>query len=131
MIQTQRNKYMETTIQTASPAQLLIMLVDGAIRFCKLAEEALKQKNNAEVNLNLIRAQDIISEFVITLDNTSPIAPNLLLMYDYFNVRLVEANTTKALEPVQEVREHLTELKETWIQAAKLVTTNQMIVNHG
>jgi flagellar protein FliS len=120
MIQAQRNKYLESTVQTATPAQLLIMLCDGAIRFCRLGIEALKSNNFQDANNNLVKAQDIISEFVITLDRTSPIAEHLLRLYEYFGYRLIEANIQKSLVPAEEVLGHLIELKETWIQAAKL-----------
>ncbi|WP_159885441.1 flagellar export chaperone FliS [Paenibacillus puerhi] len=119
MIQSQRNKYLETTVQTATPAQLLIMLCDGAIRFSRLAIEALKSKNYQEANSNLVKVQDIISEFSITLDRTSPLSDNLLRLYEYFTHRLMEANVKKSVEPAEEVLGYLVELKETWIQAAK------------
>lgn len=115
----QRNKYLQTTVQTASPAQLLIMLYDGAIRFCRQAIEAIKLQKFSDANTNLLKAQDIINEFIITIDRTSPIAENLLKLYDYFKLRLIEANTKKNIEPAEEVLGHLIELKETWIQAAK------------
>lgn len=118
MMQAQRNKYMETTIQTASPAQLLIMLCDGAIRFCKAGIEAIKQKNYEDANTNLIRVQDIILEFAITLDKSSTVAEGLIKLYDYFVHRLIEANTKKEAAPAEEVLGYLLELKETWVQAA-------------
>jgi len=131
MLQTQRNKYLETTVQTASPSQLLIMLYDGAIRACKIAIEALKQNNYQEAHSNLIKAQDIVSEFMITLDQGSPIAEGLWKLYDYFNYRLREANMHKSVEPVEEVLEHLMELKETWIQASKAVMGTTAGARHG
>ncbi|MDQ6422498.1 flagellar export chaperone FliS [Paenibacillus sp. LHD-117] len=115
----QRNKYLETTVQTASPAQLLIMLYDGAIRFCRQGIEAIKSNQNAEANTNLLKTQNIVSEFIITLDRKSPMADELLSLYEYFNSRLIEANLKKSVEPAQEVLDYLIELKETWIQAAK------------
>lgn len=115
----QRNKYLETTVQTASPAQLLIMLYDGAIRFCRQGIEAIKDHNFPEANTNLLKVQNIVSEFIITIDRTSPISENLLSLYEYFNMRLIEANMKKDIEPAEEVLSHLVELKETWIQAAK------------
>jgi flagellar protein FliS len=120
MIQLQRNKYLESTVQTATPAQLLIMLCDGAIRFCRLGIEALKSNNIQEANNNLVKTQDIISEFVITLDRNLPVADHLLRLYEYFGYRLIEANTQKSIAPAEEVLGYLVELKETWIQAAKL-----------
>ena len=122
-MQAQRNKYLETTVQTASPAQLLIMLCNGAIKFCKLGMEAIENKEYAEANRHLVRAQDIVQEFRVTLNRNIDIAQNLDALYDYFNRRLIEANVQKQTEPVQEVIGFLTELKEAWAEAAKSVPT--------
>lgn len=112
---------MESTVQTATPAQLLIMLCDGAIRFCRLGIEALKVNNYQEANTNLVKVQDIISEFIITLDRSAAVSDGLLKLYEYFGYRLIEANTKKATEPAEEVLGYLVDLKETWMQAAKTV----------
>ncbi|TLS50586.1 flagellar export chaperone FliS [Paenibacillus antri] len=120
MIQAQRNKYLETSIQTATPAQLLIMLCDGAIRFCKHAIEALKNQNYEEANEYLGRTQDIVSEFAITLDRSAEISESLSRLYEYFNYRLIQANIKKSPEPAEEVLGYLLDLKETWVQAALL-----------
>lgn len=131
MIAPQQNKYLETSIQTATPTQLLIMLYDGAIRFCKLAINALNDKNNQEANNYLIRVQDIISEFTITLDRNMPIADELLHLYDYFIRRLTEANVQKQIEPIEEVMGYLQEMKETWVQAALLIKNLSHAANSG
>jgi flagellar secretion chaperone FliS len=120
MIQSQPNKYLESVIQTASPTQLLIMLCDGAIRNCKLAMESIKVKNHEQTNRNLGKVQEIISEFVITLDKESPIADGLIRMYEYLSYQLIQANVKKDPEFVNEVLEYLIELKAIWIEAAKL-----------
>ncbi|WP_240419863.1 flagellar export chaperone FliS [Paenibacillus periandrae] len=115
----QVNKYLENAIQTASPAQLLIMLCDGAMRFSKLAIQAIQKQDYIDANIQIGKVQDIINEFVITLDPNSPVADGLLKLYDYFLYRLVQANTKKEVEPIEEVIQYFVELKETWIQAAK------------
>ncbi|MBH5320626.1 flagellar export chaperone FliS [Paenibacillus sp. GSMTC-2017] len=115
----QRNKYLETTIQTASPAQLLIMLFDGAIRFCKQGIESIQSNNYADANTNLLKVQNIVKEFMITVDRSSPLSEGLLGVYEYMNKRLIEANIKKEVEPAQEVLDQLIELKETWVQAAR------------
>ncbi|MDF2958962.1 MAG: flagellar export chaperone FliS [Paenibacillus sp.] len=125
----QANKYLENAIQTASPAQLLIMLCDGAIRFCKLAVQAIQKQNYNEANVLIGKVQDIITEFVITLDTKSPVAEGLLKLYDYFLHRLIQANVKKEIEPIEEVIQYFIELKETWIQAAK--ATNATRVSTG
>lgn len=115
----QRNKYLQSTIQTATPGQLLIMLYDGAIRFCRQGIEAIKEQRYSDANTSLLKVQDIVSEFIITIDRSNPISENLLKLYEYFNARLIEANMKKDVEPAEEVLAHLIDLKETWIQAAK------------
>ena len=120
MISTQRNKYVQTSIQTATPAQLLIMLCDGAIRYCKQAIEALKSKRHEEANEYLGRVQDIVSEFTITLDRSYEISDSLSRLYEYFNYQLIQANIKKESAPAEEVLGYLIELRETWVQAALL-----------
>jgi flagellar protein FliS len=115
----QRNKYLQTSIQTATPSQLLIMLFDGAIRFCKNGIDAINNSDIEEAHRCISRAEDIITEFVITLDKNSSVAEGLIKMYDYMSFRLIEANTKKEVEPIVEVIGFLTELRETWVQAAK------------
>jgi flagellar protein FliS len=117
----QRNKYLETTIQTTPPAQLLIMLYDGAIRFCRSAIEAIHHDDVPAVNTHLQKAQNIIDEFIITLDHNSAIAETLLPLYEYYKYLLTEANIKKTIEPVEEVVGYLLEMKETWYQASKLM----------
>lgn len=134
MIQSQRNKYLENTVQNATPAQLLIMLCDGAIRFCRAGIEALKNTNYQDANTNLVKVQDIISEFSITIDRSAPIAGDLLRLYEYFNHRLIEANLKKSVEPAEEVLGFLIQLKETWMQAAlqaKGITAAPVGASHG
>lgn len=114
------NKYLETAIQTATPAQLLLMLYDGAIRFCRQSIAELKEGRLESANVFLQKTQNIIDEFVITLDRKSSIADNLLQLYEYFKFRLAEANMKKSPEPAEEVLGYLIELKENWMQAAKL-----------
>ncbi len=130
----QQNRYLETAVQTASPEQLLIMLYDGAIRFCRTAIDAIEKQHYEDANLYLIKVQNIIREFQITLDTSSPIADGLFQLYDYFIRRLIEANTTKKNEPVQEVLSFLVELKDTWVQAAKAVNAQKkqsQAIRHG
>ncbi|UJF33192.1 flagellar protein FliS [Paenibacillus hexagrammi] len=67
-----------------------------------------------------MKVHDIIMEFVITLDRSVPLSDNLMSLYDYFIFRLKEANSKKIIEPIQEVMGLLTELREAWVEAAKI-----------
>ena len=118
--QAYQNKYLETSVQTATPAQLLILLIDGAIRFCRIGIEGMKKEDYRISHLNLCKVQNIINEFMSSLDQKAPIAEELLQLYEYFNQRLAEANLKKRPEPAEEVLGYLVELKSTWVEAAKL-----------
>ncbi|WJH36316.1 flagellar export chaperone FliS [Paenibacillus sp. CC-CFT747] len=119
MNQLQRNQYLNNSVQTASPQQLLILLYDGAIRFNRLGIEAIKQKNYADASTNLVKVQSIISELIATLDTKSNLAPQLTSLYEYFLFLLREANVKKDTTPAEEVLGYLIDLKDTWMQAAK------------
>lgn len=112
--------YKETQIKTASPGKLIIMLYDGAIKHCKLAHENLEKgfKFNDKACQSLTKAQDIISELMVSLDfeKGGDIAKNLFSLYVYMNRRLLDSNLQKDAEPVKEVQNMLSELRGAWIQ---------------
>ena len=95
------------------------MLYDGCIRFIKQAVERINNKNMQEAHDAIIRAQDIILEFMSTLDMNYEISQNLLALYDYMHGQLIEANIQKDADILQEVLELLTELRDTWAEAVK------------
>ena len=113
-----RNAYQTNQVTTASPKKLLIMLYDGAIKNLRLAELSLEEKNIENVNKYLKKAQDIITEFMTTLnfEDGGDVAGNLYQLYEYMNRRLIRANIDKDTEPIKEVRKYLEELRDTWTQ---------------
>jgi flagellar protein FliS len=134
MIQSQQqNKYLEAAVRTATPAQLLIMLYDGAIRFCKKGIDAIQKQDYQGAHTNLVKVQDIIMEFAITLDRSVSLSEDLLRLYDYFLLRLAEANSKKNVEPIHEVVSHLMELREAWVKAAMVVANTPAVAgaDHG
>ena len=112
-------QYQKSNIETASREQILIMLYDGAIQFLNKAKVALKNNDHETAHNNLISAQNIIQEFINSLDRE--IAPqltqNLESLYEYFIRRLVHANIKKQIEPIDEVLSYLKSLKTTWEKA--------------
>ena len=112
-------QYQKASIETASKEQILIMLYDGAIQFLNKAKVAMQNKNIEEQNKNLVSAQNIIQEFINSLDHevAPQLAQNLESLYEYFIRRLVFANMKKKIEPVDEVLRYLKSLKATWEKA--------------
>ena len=78
-------QYKNTQIQTATPGQLILLLYEGGIKFCKLAKLSIEEKNIMNANNYIIKIQDIVSELMSSLDMKSgiDIANNLYSLYDY------------------------------------------------
>ncbi|CAM3233834.1 MULTISPECIES: flagellar export chaperone FliS [Paenibacillus] len=131
MIKSPYDQYRQSSVQTSSPGQLLIMLYDGAIRFVRTAIDGLGAKDYQKVSLNLGKAQTIVSELSVTLDRSADIAENLNALYEYINFLLIDANTKKNAEPAEEALGYLKELKETWVQASKMVSSSELGAVHG
>lgn len=129
MITSPYEKYRQSSVQTSTPAQLVIMLYDGAIRFIRAGLDGLSKKDYEKTNLNLGKAQTIISELMSTLDQSYEVSKNLFLLYEYTNHLLIEANIHKNPAKAEEALGYLTDLRETWLQASKLVTGHTEIAN--
>lgn len=127
------NPYQSYRAQQVNTSQdkLILMLFDGAIRFCRQAEEALTNKRLAEANTNLIKAQNILQEFKVTLNMEYEIAHNLYELYDYLYRRLVEANLKKNSQIIAEVVTFLTELRETFSIAGKQARLDNQVATGG
>lgn len=111
-------QYQQASVQTASPERLLIMLFEGAIKFLNMAKTGIQSRDVVLVNQNLIKTQNIINELMVTLNMDYPVSKNLCQLYDYMNYRLIQANIKKDVAMVDEVLEHMVELKDTFSQAA-------------
>ncbi len=112
-------QYNTNKIMTASPAELTLMLYDGAIKFCNIAIMGLEQKDIQKANDNIKKVQRIIDEFRATLDMKYPVAQDFERVYVYLLERLLEANIKKDKEILAEVNEHLHSMRDTWKEVMK------------
>lgn len=108
--------YANQKVLGATPAELTLMLYDGAIKFCNIAESAIEKKEIEKVHQNLLRAERIIEYLRATLDMKYPVAQDFDNMYSYIYKRLVEVNVTKEVEILQEINGHLHEIRDTWVK---------------
>jgi flagellar protein fliS len=112
--------YANSKVATATPAELTLMLYDGAIKFCNIAIMALEEKDLEKAHNNIIKVENIISEFQITLNHKYPVAKDFDAVYKYLKERLVEANVKKDKEVLEEVLEHLRTMRDTWKEIMKV-----------
>lgn len=113
-------KYRSNAVFTAPKEELTLMLYEGALKFCNQAMVAMEQKDYHKTNDLICKVQDIIREFQVTLDMKHSISKQLNTLYDYIHHRLVEANLKKDPEILNDVREYLRGLRDTWKEAMKL-----------
>ena len=118
------NGYQRNAIMTASPAELTLMLYEGAIKFCNIALIGLEKKDMEKVNTNLKKAQAIITELRITLDHKYPVWEDFDRVYDYIYRRLVEGNISKDPEIVEDALKYIREMRDTWKEVMRLNAGN-------
>ena len=113
-------QYSNNKVLTASPAELVLMLYDGAIKFCNIAVVAIDAKDIPKAHTNIIKAQKIIDHLRITLDMSYPVAQDFDNIYAYVAKRLVEANVSKDKEILEEVCTHLRSVSDTWKEVMRI-----------
>lgn len=126
-------QYQKNEVETASPEKILILLYDGAIQFLNKAKIALEQKNIPEVHNNLIGCENIILEFINTVDieNGGDFAVRIKALYEYFYNTLVQANMKKDVTKIDEVLKHLVELRATWKQAIAMANSQKELISQS
>lgn len=118
-------KIKQNSILTASPQELTLMLYNGAIKFGNQAVQAIVAGNPKEAHDKIIRVENIIREFRITLDHSYSVSADMDTMYEYMNRRLSEANINKDADIVEEVIALLREFRDTWKEAMDLAKKPQ------
>ena len=112
--------YANSKVMTASPAELTLMLYDGAIKFCNIAIMGVEEKDIEKAHNNIVKVERIIKEFQSCLDHRYPVAQDFDNVYKYLIRRLHEANVRKDAEILEEVLKHLRTMRDTWKEVMKL-----------
>ena len=113
-------QYNNSKILTASPAELTLMLYEGAIKFCNIAIVAVEQKDIEKAHIHIVKVERIVDYFRQTLDMKYPVAEDFERVYAYLSQRLVEANVKKDKEILEEVNEHLRSMRDTWKEVMRI-----------
>lgn len=113
-------QYNNSKILTASPAELTLMLYEGAIKFCNIAIVAIEHKDVEKAHTNIVKTQKIIDYLRQTLDMKYAVAQDFERIYVYLSERLVEANLKKDMEILEEVNTHLRSVRDTWKEVMRI-----------
>lgn len=113
-------QYNNSKILTASPAELTLMLYEGAIKFCNIAIVAIEQRDVQKAHINIVKTQRIIDYLRQTLDMKYPVAQDFENIYVYLSQRLIEANMKKDKDILEEVNGHLRSVRDTWKEVMRI-----------
>lgn len=111
------DQYRQTSIQTAPPEQLVVMLYDGAIRSLEQAKLAIQ--SSQDPSEAIAKAQDIIAELAASLNHSAgELAGNLAQLYNFWIQRLFQAQIQRDATRIDEVITMARDLREAWVTIA-------------
>lgn len=114
--------YKQNSVNMASREQLLLMLVDGAVKYTKIARLAILEKNMERAHKELVRVQDILLELMITMDKSAGTYMNDLYdLYDFIKGELARANIRKDITIIDGVLPVIEEVRDMWYEASKKI----------
>ena len=107
--------YTESSVLTAPPEKLVVMLYDGAIRFLNVGAVAMRGGDFVQARERVRRAEAIIDELNYSLDMTQgEVAVRLRSIYIFSKKHLLQANLQRDPEALDTVVKLLGELREAW-----------------
>lgn len=117
------NQYRKNNVETATQEELFLMLFNALIKFVTKAKNAIETKDIQESHNNIVKAQNILIEFIETLDFSvnEELATNLKSLYEYNIQLLMRANIKKDLNAITESLNMLQGLRDTWKQAVDML----------
>ncbi len=110
------NPYVRTKVLTASPAELRMMLLEGAVRFMREGREGLTSRDYERVYEGFSQARAILTELVNGLrdDVDAALCARLRGLYLYMYRLLVDASFEKSVEKADEAIGLMEFEVETW-----------------
>ncbi|MCR5145505.1 MAG: flagellar export chaperone FliS [Lachnospiraceae bacterium] len=112
--------YAKNKILTASPAELTLMLYEGAIKFTNVGIVAIEKKDMVKANINIQKAERIIAELRGTLDMKYEVAKDFDNVYEYIGWCLLQGNVKKDIEKLEEALKHMRTMRDTWKEVMDL-----------
>jgi flagellar secretion chaperone FliS len=118
-------QYQRAQVESASPTRLVVLLYEGAIRFCSLAQAAMRARDLETQNANLIRAQRIVGELLASLNRAEggEVASNLARIYAHLLEELVKANLYDQEAALEHAIRVLTDMRATWVELDRITSS--------
>ncbi|MBV8246558.1 MAG: flagellar export chaperone FliS [Candidatus Eremiobacteraeota bacterium] len=118
---TAQQRYLETSISTSSPEELIIKLFDGLILFSTQALEKMEASAHDVEGIHkcLLRAQKACCLLMGSLDMEigGDLATNLFRVYEFWHHELVMANMQKEPSRITRILPDFKDYRATWMEA--------------
>jgi flagellar secretion chaperone FliS len=116
----QHSQYLESKVLTAPPHRLHLMLIEGALRFGRQAEAALKRGDQSAASAPLLRVMDIVGEMLAGVrDQKTDLNVRLADLYWFLFRRVTEAKINADAAALAESLRLLEFERQTWQQACE------------
>lgn len=119
------NIYKQNSVNMASSQQLLLMLLDGAVKYTKIAKMAILNKDIQRAHKELVRVQDIFLELMITMDKNTKYMEDLYNLYDFIKNELAKANMKKDVKIIDEILPIIEEIRDMWYEVDKKIKSGK------
>lgn len=119
------NVYKQNSVNMVSSQQLLLMLLDGAVKYTKIARMAILNKDIPRAHKELVRVQDIFLELMITMDKNAGYMEDLYNLYDFIKNELAKANMKKDVQTIEEVLPLIEEIRDMWYEVDKKIKSGK------
>jgi len=111
------NTYKQNEVNTATRNKLLLMLLDGAVKYTKIARLAILDKNITKAHLELVRVQNIFIELMSTLDTSmGGWTKEIYDVYEFIRQELMEANIKKDAEILDKLLPLIEQIRDLWYE---------------
>ena len=119
------NIYKQNSVNMASSQQLLLMLLDGAVKYTKIAKMAILNKDIQRAHKELVRVQDIFLELMITMDKNTKYMEDLYNIYDFIKNELAKANIKKDITIIDNTLPLIEEIRDMWYEVDKKIKSGK------
>ncbi|MCL1908653.1 MAG: flagellar export chaperone FliS [Holophagaceae bacterium] len=116
----QSDSYLLQQINSASPEELCIMLLEGAQRFLTQAISAVKAHNIQDKAKYVNRVSAIVEELMVQVetDDQNDLAVNLSRIYEWWMNQLFEASRGDDAPKMELIYSQMDDMRLTWTQVA-------------
>lgn len=119
------NIYKQNSVNMASSQRLLLMLLDGTVKYTKIARMAILNKDIPRAHKELVRVQDIFLELMITMDKNTKYMEDLYNVYDFIKNELAKANMKKDVKIIDEILPIIEEIRDMWYEVDKKIKSGK------